>query len=288
MTKLILFKIGLFGFFSIIANAQDVNNETSKPSLNNIIPKKNQKKLTTEDDQNLRLRILSYNIHHAEGVDGKLDVPRIAQVILSVDPDLVALQEVDKNTIRTGKVNQDIELSRLTKMNSVFGSNITFQGGQYGNAILSKFPIIKNKNFLLPNVDSGEQRGLLQSQIQISNKENVLFFSTHLDHRRSDTERLASAKAINQIISLGNKSPAILAGDFNDVPDSPTLNELGKVWLRTNKKILRTIPASKPSRQIDYIFVQPKERWKIIESQILDEDIASDHRAIFSIIELIK
>lgn len=288
MTKLILFKIGLFGFFSIIANAQDVNNETSKPSLNNIIPKKNQKKLTTEDDQNLRLRILSYNIHHAEGVDGKLDVPRIAQVILSVDPDLVALQEVDKNTIRTGKVNQDIELSRLTKMNSVFGSNITFQGGQYGNAILSKFPIIKNKNFLLPNVDSGEQRGLLQSQIQISNKENVLFFSTHLDHRRSDTERLASAKAINQIISLDNKSPAILAGDFNDVPDSPTLKELGKVWLRSNKKILRTIPASKPSRQIDYIFVQPKERWKIIESQILDEDIASDHRAIFSIIELIK
>lgn len=288
MTKLILFKIGLFGFFSIIANAQDVNNETSKPSLNNIIPKKNQKKLTTEDNQNLRLRILSYNIHHAEGVDGKLDIPRIAQVILSVDPDLVALQEVDKNTIRTGKVNQDIELSRLTKMNSVFGSNITFQGGQYGNAILSKFPIIKNKNFLLPNVDSGEQRGLLQSQIQISNKENVLFFSTHLDHRRSDTERLASAKAINQIISLDNKSPAILAGDFNDVPDSPTLKELGKVWLRTNKKILRTIPASKPSRQIDYIFVQPKERWKIIESQILDEDIASDHRAIFSIIELIK
>ena len=66
MTKLILFKIGLFGFFSIIANAQDVNNETSKPSLNNIIPKKNQKKITTEDDQNLRLRILSYNIHHAE------------------------------------------------------------------------------------------------------------------------------------------------------------------------------------------------------------------------------
>ena len=288
MTKLILFKIGLFGFFSIIANAQDVNNEISKPSLNNIIPKKNQKKFTTEDDQNLRLRILSYNIHHAEGVDGKLDVPRIAQVILSVDPDLVALQEVDKNTIRTGKVNQDIELSRLTKMNCVFGSNITFQGGQYGNAILSKFPIIKNKNFLLPNVDSGEQRGLLQSQIQISNKENILFFSTHLDHRRSDTERLASAKAINQIISLDNKSPAILAGDFNDVPDSPTLNELGKVWLRTNKKILRTIPASKPSRQIDYIFVQPKERWKIIESQILDEDIASDHRAIFSIIELIK
>ena len=288
MTKLILFKIGLFGFFSIIANAQDVNNETSKPSLNNIIPKKNQKKLTTEDDQNLRLRILSYNIHHAEGVDGKLDVPRIAQVILSVDPDLVALQEVDKNTIRTGKVNQDIELSRLTKMNCVFGSNITFQGGQYGNAILSKFPIIKNKNFLLPNVDSGEQRGLLQSRIQISNKENVLFFSTHLDHRRSDTERLASAKAINQIISLDNKSPAILAGDFNDVPDSPTLKELGKVWLRTNKKILRTIPASKPSRQIDYIFVQPKERWKIIESQVLDEDTASDHRAIFSIIELIK
>ena len=80
----------------------------------------------------MRLRVLCYNIHHAAGVDGKLDVPRIARVIQSVKPDLVALQEVDRNTTRTGKVDQAAELAQLTRMNHVFGANIAFQGGQYG------------------------------------------------------------------------------------------------------------------------------------------------------------
>ncbi|MDP6034738.1 MAG: endonuclease, partial [Verrucomicrobiota bacterium] len=68
----------------------------------------------------IRLRVLCYNIHHAQGVDGKLDVPRIAKVILSVKPDLVALQEMDQKTKRTQKVDQVAELARLTKMKSVF------------------------------------------------------------------------------------------------------------------------------------------------------------------------
>ena len=235
----------------------------------------------------IRLRVLCYNIHHAQGVDGKLDVPRIAKVILSVKPDLVALQEMDQKTKRTQKVDQVAELARLTKMKSVFGANIDFQGGHYGNAILSRFPITRHKNHHLPNVDMGEQRGVLESVIKVSKEESVFFMATHLDHRRPDAERRASAKFINQMMGDRDKMPAILAGDFNDVPGSPTLREVGKLWMRTNPEITPTIPVAKPVRQIDYILVRPKERWKVIETKVLDEAVASDHRAIFAVIELV-
>ena len=236
----------------------------------------------------IRLRVLCYNIHHAEGVDGKLDVPRIARVILSVKPDLVALQEVDQKTERTQKVDQVAELARLTKMKSVFGANIAFQGGHYGNAILSRFPITRHKNHHLPNVDAGEQRGVLESVIKISKDRSILFLATHFDHRRPDEERRASAKFINQMMGKHENTPAILAGDLNDVPNSFTLKELGKKWVRTNPEITPTVPVAKPLRQIDYILVRPKERWKVIETQVLDEAVASDHRAIFAVIELVE
>jgi endonuclease/exonuclease/phosphatase family metal-dependent hydrolase len=220
-------------------------------------------------------------------VDGKLDVTRIAKVILSVKPDLVALQEMDQKTKRTQKVDQVAELARLTKMKSIFGANIDFQGGHYGNAILSRFPITRHKNHHLPNVDMGEQRGVLESVIKVSKEESVFFMATHLDHRRPDAERRASAKFINQMMGDRDKMPAILAGDFNDVPGSPTLREVGKLWMRTNPEITPTIPVAKPVRQIDYILVRPKERWKVIETKVLDEAVASDHRAIFAVIELV-
>jgi endonuclease/exonuclease/phosphatase family metal-dependent hydrolase len=235
----------------------------------------------------LRLRVLCYNIHHAEGIDRKLDVPRIARVILSVKPDLVALQEVDEKTKRTKGVDQAAELARLTKMNGVFGANIAFQGGRYGNTILSRFPITRHKNHHLPNVDAGEQRGVLESVIMVSKDRSILFLATHFDHRRSDEERRASAKFINQMVGSRDKMPAILAGDFNDVPDSLTLKELGKLWVRTNPEITPTVPVAKPVRQIDYIFVRPKERWKVVETKVLDEAVASDHRAILAVIELL-
>src|SRR5687767_4786600 len=92
--------------------------------------------LAADAAEPLKLRVLSYNIHHAEGVDRKLDVERIGQVILSVKPDLVALQEVDQKVKRSQGIDQPIELARLTKLQVVFGANIELQGGHYGNALL--------------------------------------------------------------------------------------------------------------------------------------------------------
>jgi endonuclease/exonuclease/phosphatase family metal-dependent hydrolase len=235
----------------------------------------------------LQLRVLSYNIHHGEGVDRKLDLPRIAGVIKSVKPDLVALQEVDQGTERTDKVDQAAQLARLTGLDGVFGGNIRHQGGDYGNAVLSRLPIRRHQNHSLPSFDDGEQRGVLQVEVELPDEHGtLLFLATHLDHRPGDRERLASARAIYALLAESKRRPAVLAGDLNDVPDSETLGELGRAWNRANQKVLPTIPVDQPTRQIDFILFRPAGCWKAVEVRVLDEAVASDHRAILAVLEL--
>lgn len=235
----------------------------------------------------VRLRVLSYNIHHAEGVDRKLDLERITKVMLSVKPDVVALQEVDKNVKRTGSIDQPAELARLTGMNVIFGANIELQGGHYGNAVLSRFPIARHKNHLLPNIDNGEQRGVIEAEIQVPQADQtILLLATHLDHRADERERIASAKTINELIASHPEQPALLAGDLNATPESKTLQLFKKMWIRANAKPMATVPVHNPTKQIDFILYRPASRWKVIEVQVLDEAVASDHRAILAVLEL--
>lgn len=235
----------------------------------------------------VRLRVLSYNIHHGAGVDGKLDLERIARVIRYSKPDLVALQEVDRNVKRTNVVDQPEELAKLCEMHVVFGANIDLQGGEYGNAILSRFPIRKSKNHRLPNIDDGEQRGTLDAEIAIPGVEFPLrFLSTHFDHRPDDAERRASAKAVNELVAQSADRPALLAGDLNDTPDSETLRVLASTWNVANSKPLPTVPVDEPKRQIDYVLLRPAARWKVVEARVLKEAVASDHRAILAVLEL--
>lgn len=235
----------------------------------------------------VRLRVLTYNIHHGEGVDGKLDVARIAGVINAVKPDIVALQEVDKNVRRTGSVDQPAELAKLTKLHVAFGSNIELQGGHYGNALLSRWPITSYKNHLLPCLRGGEQRGVLDVAIEVQNAASPLrFLATHFDHRDDDEERIASAKAINELVVAADQ-PAILAGDLNDIDTSEALKTLRNEWQLTNEKELPTIPVDKPTQQIDFVLARPAARWRVVEVKVLDEAVASDHRAVLAVIELL-
>ena len=236
----------------------------------------------------LQVRILSYNIHHGEGIDRQLDLPRIAEVIRSAEPDLVALQEVDSRVERSAGVDQPAELSRLTKMEVVFGDNIVFQGGKYGNAVLSRWPILRHENHRLPCHGDGEQRGVLEVEVELPQERGGLwFFATHLDHRPKDEERLASAKAIGELLGPHRDRPAILAGDLNDVPGGRVLAQFGKDWRRTNDKILPTVPVAKPAQQIDYVLLRPTSRWSVVETKVLGEATASDHRPILAVLKLL-
>lgn len=232
-----------------------------------------------------QLRVLTYNIHHGEGLDGKLDLERIAKVISAAEPDLVALQEVDREVGRTGRVDQPAELARLTNLRVAFGGNLALQGGDYGNAILSRLPILRQTNHRLPGVAGVEPRGVLEAAIQTPQAdEPLLFYCTHFDHQ-SDEIRLKSAQAVCELVANVADRAAILAGDLNATPNSAVLKQLGLDWRVANADVLFTSPASKPRRQIDFVLYRPGETWQVIETKALDESVASDHRPLLAVFE---
>ncbi len=128
------------------------------------------------------IRVLCYNIHHGEGTDQKVDLPRLAQVISKLKPDLVALQEVDQGNKRTGQVDQPGELARLTGLHGIFGKQIPYQGGSYGQAILARSKPEHPKVHLLPGEPDREQRIAFEVTVTLAGQP-IVFASTHLHHK---------------------------------------------------------------------------------------------------------
>ena len=226
------------------------------------------------------LRVMTYNIHHAEGLDGKVDLERIANVIRQSNADIVALQEVDKNTRRTGGIDMPADLARRTGMNVVFGANLdNFQGGQYGTAILSRFPIESHENHLLKQTREGEQRGVLQAVLAV-NQGQLLFICTHLDHTGDPAERLFSETQFADLFARHTGLPALLCGDFNDTPASELHKRLSKKWTDAwsiaGKSNGFTMGSANPTRRIDYIWLSSKKNFRVRWVDVPRSE-ASDH-----------
>jgi endonuclease/exonuclease/phosphatase family metal-dependent hydrolase len=208
----------------------------------------------------ITLRVLSYNIQHGRGMDGEVDLQRIAQVILREDPDLVALQEVDRGVQRTERVDMPAQLTALTGMTAIFSNNFHFQGGEYGNAILSRHRVESFGNTHYRMVRGGEQRGLLHALIHVHGQ-SLLFLNTHLDFRPDDTERLSNLEEIVALVAAYPGLPVVIAGDFNDVPGSRTYlgmtRYLVDVWEVAGQGEGFTFRSDNPDRRIDYIFAHP-------------------------------
>jgi len=206
-----------------------------------------------------RLKVLTYNIHHGEGADGNVDIDRIAKVILESKADLVALQEVDRGVERTKKIDTMTMLADLTGMTYTFGKNLDYQGGDHGNGVLVRYPILEEKNLLLRSIQSSEQRGLLQLVIEIKGQE-IVFMNTHLDDKLDGAERMASVQEMMTATQQYANRPVILCGDFNDIPTSATIGKIEEAfddsWARIGKGEGSTYPASKPAKRLDYIFTK--------------------------------
>jgi endonuclease/exonuclease/phosphatase family metal-dependent hydrolase len=229
------------------------------------------------------LRVVTYNIHHGEGTDGRLDLKRIAALLTAESPDLVAVNEVDQGTQRTERIDTPAELARLTGMTAVFEKNIDFEGGRYGNAVLSRLPILRHENHKLPSHYQGEQRGVLEVEVGTVD-DSLLFFATHFDYRPADDERLASVETVEDMLKGRQERAAILAGDLNATPDSVVLGNLLKHWKNTTAKPLPSFPSAKPTRQIDYILVRPADKWEVVETRVLDAPVESDHRPLLAVL----
>lgn len=233
------------------------------------------------------VRVLCYNIHHGEGLDGKLDLERIARLIIEQKADIVALQEVDRQMERTQKRDLPAELAKLTGLTAHFERNLAIQGGEYGNAVLTRFPIKRAKNTHLPVVNAGEQRGVLQLVLDVRGRE-VLFMNTHLDHRRDEAEKLLGADELVKIVRAAGDMPVILCGDFNTVPTSQTYAKIKAVLTDSWEVVGRgdgfTIPVLKPARRIDYIWVS-RLTVEPLKMEVLHSE-ASDHLPIVAELRL--
>jgi endonuclease/exonuclease/phosphatase family metal-dependent hydrolase len=233
------------------------------------------------------LRVMSYNIHHGEGLDGKLDLARIAQVIIDAKADIVGLQEVDRGTERTQRRDLPAELAKLTGLTVRFDRNIPHQGGDYGNAVLTRFPIKRATNTPLKSFANGEQRGVQQLVLDIHGRE-ILFLNTHLDARRDPTEREHSATELRVLVQAAGAMPVILVGDFNAAPDAKSIAPLREVladtWPAVNNDPGFTIPVKKPTRRIDYIWITPGAITPV--SMAVPYSEASDHLPIVAVLRL--
>jgi endonuclease/exonuclease/phosphatase family metal-dependent hydrolase len=234
------------------------------------------------------IRVMTWNIHHAEGTDHKVDVKRIAKVILSERPDVVALQEVDRGVERSGKIDMITTLADLMDMTYAFGKTLGFQGGDYGNAFLTRFPILEERNILYKTIEKGEQRGRLQLLLDVRGEE-VIVADTHLESRPDDTARVTSVEDISTALTGYGSRPVVVCGDFNDTPESRTIRQMKKdfadSWAEADGGTGFTFPSDEPGKRIDYIFTLNKTKpdslpttlqLRPLSARVL-ESSASDH-----------
>ncbi len=231
-------------------------------------------------DEGRVIKILSFNIYHGATTKGNFDLDIIAKIIIDTDPDLVALQEVDFKTNRAKKYDLTTELGWRSKMVPLFGKAMDFDGGEYGEGVLSKYSFLHTRNVVLPYSLGIEPRAALEISVLLKSGDTVSFVGTHLDHLKKEVDRLSQAKKINDVFTK-NKYPTILAGDLNAMPGSKTINILEEFWKSSydKKDPKPTYPSNNPSRKIDYVMLYPKNRWKVITTEVIQDSIASDHCA---------
>ena len=220
---------------------------------------------------------MTYNIRHGVGLDGVLDLERTARVIKAANADIVILNEVDNGTARSFGVHQADSLGVLLGLYAVFGRSIDYDGGQYGNALLSRYPILDFQIFDLSTDSLLEGRSVFLSRVDLKG-DTVAILGTHLG--LSPEERLEQVQGIIKLLPKMDR--LILAGDFNFEPTSAAYNLITKsvrdgVAERSGQPAL-TFPADQPNRRIDYIFIGEEiEVMQVAEFGHPEISIASDH-----------
>lgn len=256
-----------------------------------------------KDDQ-LDLTVVAYNI----GASRVSSPEEIGKALKTINADFIALAEVDIKTKRSENKDQLDIISKETGMYSAFGKAIDFQGGEFGPALLSRYPIKNVQNFLLPVPGDGRQHVLIVAEVEIPNfSEPIYFMSVHLDYKEDPEVRMKQVREINNvtIASIKTNFPGIesgikiLAGDFNDVDGTPVMNELYRYWNSVLSKSSdnRTWPAINPAIGIDHILTYKGQKWDVTEIIIPNKnknwnDIIwakiSDHVPVIAKIRLIE
>lgn len=233
------------------------------------------------------IRVLSYNILHGATTNRNNDLDVVARAILKADPDVAALQELDYRTNRADRLDVTAEIAKRTNMVSIFAKAVDWDGGEYGQALLSKYTFLKTGKVDLPTHKGNEPRIAIESLLILPSGDTIRLIGTHLDHQKDSTERIEQAEELNRLID--ENIPSILAGDMNDIPGSETIKILESRWgfSYDPEDPVPTFPSHAPEKKIDYVMFYPKERWKVVKRQIFCDKVASDHCAVLVVLELL-
>ncbi|MDH5366624.1 MAG: endonuclease/exonuclease/phosphatase family protein [Cyclobacteriaceae bacterium] len=242
----------------------------------------------TITNNNQIVKVLSFNILHGATTKGDFDLDVIAKVIKDANPDFVAMQEVDYKTNRAKKFDLVTELGWRTKMSPIFAKAMDYDDGEYGEGVLSNYTFLQSRNIALPHSSGNEPRAALEITTILSSGDTIALVGTHLDHLEDEKDRVAQVKKINKVFSL-NKYPTILAGDLNAIPGSMPINILEELWSASydKKNPKPTFPSDNPTVKIDYVMFYPKNRWRVLETEVIQNAIASDHCAYLVTLELL-
>jgi endonuclease/exonuclease/phosphatase family metal-dependent hydrolase len=227
----------------------------------------------------VRLNVMSYNIHVGVGMDKKQDLARIAEVIRRSRAEIVGLQEVDRGVERTGRVDEIRELARLTGMDFAFAHNLDYQGGQYGVAVLSRFPILSIDHRRYANRRERERRGFIRVEVEVGGR-RLNFVTTHLDYQFEDGRLFETEQLLKALADVSG--PLLVVGDFNEEPRGGAYEMMLKAGFTdawTQDAAGLTYPADKPTKRIDYVFHRGLGADPHAAAHVPDT-LASDHRPL--------
>ena len=225
-----------------------------------------------------KVRVMSYNVKNGMGVDGITSIDRCSDVIRKVNPDVVAIQEVDSVNRR----NNYYVLGRMaeqTGYHAYYGPTIKYRGGKYGIGVLSKQPALSTKFYPMPH--HREDRGVLVVEFK-----KYYLVCTHLSGVPKKQGKGVQVDVIREAVS-GLKKPVFIAGDMNARPGTPVMNafkEFATVLSNENKK---TAPSYDPRGCIDYV-LGTNGSFKVLGEEVIYGCFASDHLPLYVDVKVSK
>ncbi|HVR98692.1 MAG TPA: endonuclease/exonuclease/phosphatase family protein [Thermoanaerobaculia bacterium] len=220
----------------------------------------------------IRLRVMSYNVQGHGRLFSRRYLEGIAQVIREAEPDVVGLQEVHRHTWHSRFEDQAAMLGHMTGLQIHFGRSFAMKRGEFGNAVLTRFPVVSTEIHHLPG--PGEQRTLLHTRLDLGEAE-LDFYVTHLA-AWGRWNRAARGMQISGLIERlrQRNEPFVLMGDFNTVPGAPEVKALmaEQVFRLCGQDMACTHRVMR--QRIDYILGDAG--WTTVDSRVLQAG-PSDH-----------
>ncbi|MEM7049815.1 MAG: endonuclease/exonuclease/phosphatase family protein [Acidobacteriota bacterium] len=244
----------------------------------------------------MRLRILTYNIHRAIGVDRRFRLDRIQRILRHHDPDVALLQEVDDDAPRSRRLDLGRELADGLGYESVaIGHNVSLRQGRYGNATLSRLPIAGDRNIDL-TIGRRKRRGCQYTRLELGQgRGEIAVFNLHLGLSASERRRqLEILMRSRELARLRDGAPCVVAGDFNDwrSRQGPVLEERLSFVSATERRSLRgpirTYPSFSPSGGLDRIYY--RGRLELVQARrcrLQVSKVASDHLPVIADFEVV-